>query len=166
MRACWPIITFSSADIVGNRRMFWNVRAMPIAVIRSGRAREISRPSKLIDPAARPVEPGEHVEERRLAGAVGPDHRGDRPSCELEVEPVDGDQAAEALAHRLGGQQGSRGAHRGARSSWTVSTSRRSAPAPASPAPTPCSSSFRRRSGNRPSGRSTIMITSRKPKIP
>ena len=52
MRACWPIITFSSAVIVGNRRMFWNVRAIPSAMILSGRAREISSPPKLISPAS------------------------------------------------------------------------------------------------------------------
>ena len=50
MRACWPTITFSIADIVGKRRMFWNVRAIPIAVIRSGRVPEMSRPPKVIVP--------------------------------------------------------------------------------------------------------------------
>ena len=51
IRECWPTITFSSADMVGNRRMFWKVRAIPIAVIRSGRAREISRSRNVIRPA-------------------------------------------------------------------------------------------------------------------
>ena len=37
MRACWPTSTFSTALIVENRRMFWNVRAMPSVVIWSGR---------------------------------------------------------------------------------------------------------------------------------
>ena len=50
MRACWPTITFSSAVIVGKRRMFWKVRAIPIAMIRSGRACEISRSPKAIRP--------------------------------------------------------------------------------------------------------------------
>ena len=46
-------------------------------------------------------------------------------------------------------------------------TPRARSPTPAvSPAPMPSSSSLRLRSGSRPSGRSTIMITSRKPKIP
>ena len=39
MRECWPTITFSAALIVANRRMFWNVRATPAAVILSGRSR-------------------------------------------------------------------------------------------------------------------------------
>ena len=50
MRACWPTMTFSTALIVANRRMFWNVRAIPSVVIRSGRVREMSWPSKVIRP--------------------------------------------------------------------------------------------------------------------
>ena len=50
MRACWPTITFSTGDIVAHRRMFWNVRAIPWLVIRSGRVRVMSRPSKTILP--------------------------------------------------------------------------------------------------------------------
>ena len=37
MRPFCPTITFSSAVIVANRRMFWNVRATPSFMIRSGR---------------------------------------------------------------------------------------------------------------------------------
>ncbi len=37
MRACWPTMTFSTGVIVANSRMFWNVRATPALVIRSGR---------------------------------------------------------------------------------------------------------------------------------
>ena len=37
MRACSPTITFSSALIVENSRMFWNVRATPSEVMMSGR---------------------------------------------------------------------------------------------------------------------------------
>ena len=50
IRECSPTITFSSAVIVANRRMFWNVRAMPDLRMRSGRAFVISRPSKAIQP--------------------------------------------------------------------------------------------------------------------
>ena len=35
-RQCWPTITFSSAVISLNRRMFWNVRAMPSLVTLEG----------------------------------------------------------------------------------------------------------------------------------
>ena len=50
MRACWPTITFSTALIVENRRMFWNVRATPIAMMRSGRRPVMSLPSKVMLP--------------------------------------------------------------------------------------------------------------------
>ena len=43
-------MTFSTALIVANRRMFWNVRAIPSVVMRSGRVREMSWPSKTIRP--------------------------------------------------------------------------------------------------------------------
>ena len=46
--------------------------------------------------AVRLVEPGEQVEERGLAGAVGADEGGDRAALHLEVVDVDGRQAAEA----------------------------------------------------------------------
>ena len=50
MRACWPTITFSTALIVANRRMFWNVLATPRAMMRSGRRAVISRPSNSTRP--------------------------------------------------------------------------------------------------------------------
>ncbi len=50
MRECWPTITFSTALMVANRRMFWNVRAMPSAVILSGRTPEIVLPSNSMVP--------------------------------------------------------------------------------------------------------------------
>ena len=34
MRACSPVITFSSADMNANSRMFWNVRAIPALAMR------------------------------------------------------------------------------------------------------------------------------------
>ena len=37
IRECIPIRTFSSAVMLANSRMFWNVRQMPNAVIWSGR---------------------------------------------------------------------------------------------------------------------------------
>ena len=39
MREFWPTITFSSALIVPNRRMFWKVRATPSFMMRSAGAR-------------------------------------------------------------------------------------------------------------------------------
>ena len=51
IRACWATLTFSSALMVLNRRMFWNVRATPSAVILSGRLPVMSRPSNDTRPA-------------------------------------------------------------------------------------------------------------------
>ena len=51
MRACWPTITFSTAVIELNRRMFWNVRATPSEVMMSGRVPVTSVPPKLMRPS-------------------------------------------------------------------------------------------------------------------
>ena len=51
MRACWPTSTFSTADIVPNSLMFWNVRATPSAVIWSGRLVVTFLPSKMTLPS-------------------------------------------------------------------------------------------------------------------
>ena len=50
----------------------------PRFMIRSGRLPVMFSPSNVDPPDRRLVEAGEHVEERRLAGAVGPDDRDDR----------------------------------------------------------------------------------------
>jgi hypothetical protein len=47
------------------------------------------------------VDAREHVEERRLAGAVRPDQTDDRLVRNHEVDVVDGDEAAELLANLL-----------------------------------------------------------------
>src|SRR5437870_3543020 len=55
--------------------------------------------------ARRLVDAGQHVEEGRLAGAVGPDQADDRPLRDREVDVVYGDEAAELLPNHLGCQQ-------------------------------------------------------------
>ena len=45
-----PTSTFSSAVICAKRRMFWNVRPMPSAVIACGGLSVTSTPSNTIDP--------------------------------------------------------------------------------------------------------------------
>ena len=84
IRAWWPTITFSTAVIAPNRRMFWNVRATPSAVITSGRARGDVAAAEVDPPLGRLVQPGQHVEEGRLAGAVRPDDRDDRVLRDVE----------------------------------------------------------------------------------
>ena len=51
---------------------------------------------------SRLVDAGEHVEERRLAGAVRADQRHDRAARDREVDIVGRDEPAELLAHALG----------------------------------------------------------------
>ena len=45
-----PTWTFSSAVMVRNSLMFWNVRAMPARVTRSARLAVMSRPAKRTRP--------------------------------------------------------------------------------------------------------------------
>src|SRR5205085_7182654 len=56
----------------------------------------------------RPVEPGDQVEERRLAGAVRADQPADLAALDAERDVVDGDDAAEAPRHVLEREQGHR----------------------------------------------------------
>ena len=57
----------------------------------------ISLPLEADRAALAAVEAGDHVEERGLAGAVGPDQRGDRALLDVEGGAVHGQDAAEAL---------------------------------------------------------------------
>ena len=105
VRTCRPIITFSSAERLANSRMFWNVRAMPRAATSCGfRPRE--RPAVERERAAvRVVDAGEHVEQRRLARAVGPDQPVDLAVADRERHVGERLHAAEALADAFGRQQ-------------------------------------------------------------
>ena len=73
-----PIMTFSSALRCANRRMFWNVRPMPCAASLCG-GQPVMRPAARNDtlPASGGMNAGDQVEQRGLAGAVGPDDRHD-----------------------------------------------------------------------------------------
>ena len=51
IREWTPIITFSVAVMVENRRMFWNVRAIPAFITMSGRAPVMLRPANAIVPS-------------------------------------------------------------------------------------------------------------------
>ena len=73
-----PTSTFSSAVMLPNSRMFWKVRADAepddLVGLAPGQLRAVERDLTL----GRDVQAGDHVEERRLAGAVGPDEADDR----------------------------------------------------------------------------------------
>ena len=56
-------------------------------------------------PGGRVVDPGDDVEERRLAGAVRADQADDRALGDVEADVVDGDEAAEPLRDVLGAEQ-------------------------------------------------------------
>jgi hypothetical protein len=49
----------------------------------------------------RRLEPGDHPEARRLAGSRGSEHREEFPRSDVEVDAVDRDDVAEALADTL-----------------------------------------------------------------
>ena len=63
---------------------------------RHGRAISV-RPRNATGPAVGSIDAGDDVEEGRLAGAVRPDEADDRALRDVEVDVVDGDQAAEPL---------------------------------------------------------------------
>src|SRR5262249_31865659 len=69
-----------------------------------------------------PVEAGDAVEHRRFAGAVRPDQCGDIAALDLEIEVIDGDDAAETHGQMLDPQHGEAVARRQPRPSVTRST--------------------------------------------
>ena len=91
------------------------------------------------------VDAGDHVEERRLAGAVRPDEAYDRALGDREVDVVHGHEAAEFLAQRgrLEEQLGHQRCTSTSGSSCTPSSN----------------SCFRRASGNSPYGRTSMTTT-------
>src|SRR5215212_986575 len=128
-------------------------------------------------PGRRKVEAGQAVEERGLAGPIGPDQAHNLAPADIEVHRVHSDQAAESHRHILCDQDWravSLGAH--ARS---VDCSRHSTPAPfnapvsstsssirsASASSSSWNSSCRRWLGIMPSGRNRIMMIKRRAKI-
>ena len=94
----WPYaaaITFSLTDMFRKSRNVWNVREMPRWQILCGASPTIDCPSSVMSPLVRVVDAGDQVEERRLAGAVRPDHRDDLALLDVHVEVGDDLQPAE-----------------------------------------------------------------------
>ncbi len=142
---------------------------MPSVVILSGRRSVMSSPSKRDRAHRRAVEPGEHVEERRLARAVGPDDRDDRALGDVERDVVDRRQAAEVLGDVVGDEH--RRAEAGAGAGRRRSAAGRSLPLLVVHRllRRRCPRAARSGAGVRaagPPGRRIITITSRKPKMP
>ena len=67
-----------------NERLCWKVRAIPARPRRCGLQPVTSRSSSSTVPGGRDVEAGEHVDERRLPGAVRPDQADDLVPVQLE----------------------------------------------------------------------------------
>ena len=94
IRTCRPTSTFSSTVMLGNSRMFWNVRATPAMVT----SRRVA--GRRLAPAAAParrrgVQPGEAVEERGLAGAVRADQADDLAFFKLQRHVLQRREATE-----------------------------------------------------------------------
>ena len=96
---------FSSTERFWNSCTSWKVRTRPAAAIASGgRAGDVRAGED--DPAGvRRLEAGDQVEQRRLAGAVRADHRGDAAVDDLQIDRIDGDQPAEPPRHVLQREQ-------------------------------------------------------------
>ena len=141
---------------------------------RSGCGRVIiRRPPNSTEPAVGSMIPAMHVEERRLAGTVGPDEADDRSLGDREVDLVDRDQAAEPPGDLVATRMSSGGVRRAVGADATGSGRHRSAlirdrRAVVSSSPScvllRCGARrFRRLLGNRPSGRTASSRTSAMP---
>src|SRR3954464_5007710 len=72
IRECIPTCTFSSAVIVRNSLMFWNVRAMPALVTRSGRLAVMSLPLNRTLPVVGLYSPVMQLKKVVLPAPLGP----------------------------------------------------------------------------------------------
>ena len=81
--------------------MFWKVRATPSAAMSLGFLWVMSWPSSSDAAGVGLVEARDHVEQRRLAGAVGADDGQDAAARHVERYVLAGRDAAELLRHTL-----------------------------------------------------------------
>ena len=73
--------------------VIWKVRTMPSAATECGFRPVMSLSSNITLPLRRAVSSGQQIEDRRLAGAVGPDQTDDLARLDAHVESGDGLQA-------------------------------------------------------------------------
>ena len=95
--ACTASMTLISTLNSGNTDVIWYERPMPSSARRYTGSCVMSRPSKRMLPASGTSSPDELVDQRRLAGAVGADHRVHFARLDGEVDAVGRGEAAEAL---------------------------------------------------------------------
>ncbi len=124
--------------------------------------------AELDGPIGRLEQTGDDVEERRLAGAVGPDQADDRALRDVEVDGPDGDEPPEPLRDPAGVKDQAaarRGGRRGHRLGGHDPVASRVSELANSAASSVTSRSSRRRLrlGKRPSGLSSIISTRARP---
>src|SRR5690606_1166321 len=71
-RQCWPTFTFSRTVRLGNRRTFWNVRAIPAVVIWDGVRPAMFVPSNRIWPSSGGNSPEMTLKNEVLPAPLGP----------------------------------------------------------------------------------------------
>ena len=110
VRASAPTMTFSVTVRSGNGLSFWNVRATPRLAMRSGRRPVIVAAVEEHAAGVERLEPGDQVEQRGFAGAVGADDADDLALVDVEGDVGVGGEAAVALGHALDVEQQAHGA--------------------------------------------------------
>ncbi len=94
-RVCAPTSTLSSTLRLPNTRPCWNVRARPRAASCSAARPVTGSPAKAMLPDIRQLEAGHEIEERGLARTVRADDAHQLALGNVEIERVDGGDAAE-----------------------------------------------------------------------
>ena len=107
-RVCAPTRTLSSTVIVLNSSTFWKVRAIPRRTIPCTGVFSSVSPAKSDVALVRRVQPRDHVERGRLAGAVRADQADDLALRHVERDPVEGDDPAEPASDVPQREQGHR----------------------------------------------------------
>ena len=100
---CAASRTFSSTLSAGNRLDVWNVRPSPAERGGGRRAGDVGAVEAHAAFGGL-HDAGDHVEERRLAGAVRPDHAQHLAGCDLELDIVEDARAADPEADVLEGE--------------------------------------------------------------
>ena len=94
-------MTFSSAVMLPNSRMFWNVRAIPACTTLRGFGGSRA-PSNTTRPQVGRYSPVRQLKNVVLPAPLGPISPTISPAVDVEVHRVDGGQAAEPHGHVLG----------------------------------------------------------------
>ena len=94
---------FSATERLPNRFSSWNTMPMPCAIASPVLAEDDRLAVEQDAPGGRPFDAGDHLHQRRLAGAVLADQHVDRAAPHLEIGLLDRDGAGIDLRSRLRG---------------------------------------------------------------